>query len=183
MDRWSPEDWALASKAMHDATKAIDDSLEQILEDARELGSRGWTVPMHQLPKLTPIVVRMISAEETDAFFEALYSENTGEEFERVAADLLASRETGRWRPLLAQCVDAYRRTDYLLAVPSLLTIFEGALANVWTSHTRETRRGSLSRRFSKQKRISSARRGFRFSLSRTRFSAVRTSRERAPIS
>jgi hypothetical protein len=86
---------------------------------------------VHQLPEFTPIVVRLIPEEETDAFFEAFYSAESGAEFERLAADLLAGRETARWRTLLAQCVNAYHRTDYLLVVPSLLAIFEGTLANV----------------------------------------------------
>ena len=48
-----------------------------------------------------------------------------------IRGEMLGLRELQRWRPLLEQCISAYRRAEYLITIPSLLAVYEGALATV----------------------------------------------------
>ena len=116
---------------MHEATQTLDDSLAGILEDARRLGERGWTVPANQLPKFTPIAVRSVPPEHTDGLFVQIYSRNNAAEFETIAGELLRKPGLERWQPLIQQCIGAYQRGEHLLVVPCLRAACEGALASI----------------------------------------------------
>lgn len=131
MDDWSPEELEMATNAVHEGTMAIDQSFGSILTEARELGLRGWTVPVQLPPILIPAIVRRVPAAQTDAFFLYRYTQQHPEEFRRMVSEVTTHRTLERWWPLLVQASDAYDRQAYLLIVPVLLTVFEGALASV----------------------------------------------------
>lgn len=141
---WTAQEWEAVSQAMHEATQAIDDSMAAIIDDAVQLGERGWTLPVRQYPDFAPRVVRAVPASHTDDVFVWIYSREGGVEFDAVASDLLGRPDLRRWKPLLEQCIGAYRRRDYLITVPSLLAVYEGALAAV-VDKPHETKPRSLA--------------------------------------
>jgi hypothetical protein len=128
---WSRQEIESVAQSIHEATRAIDNSLAAILDDVQRLGERGWTVPVRQLPDFATILVRSVPPEHTDAVFVRLYSEKGGGEFDALGTELLRNPELQRWNPLIEQCLGAYLREEHLLVVPSLLTAYEGALASV----------------------------------------------------
>jgi hypothetical protein len=74
-------------------------------------------------------ILELKKQEQIDVAFIDFYSANDNHEYDRLRDDLLSSKELERWHPLLKQCCAAYERGEYLIAVPSLLTVLEGAIA------------------------------------------------------
>lgn len=112
-------------KAVSEAMKAAENTILK----AELLGEYGWTLPM----MMTPFKLHQILALDTpsliDTAFVEFYSSDEDLEYRRLRDYLLASPDLRRWRVLLRQCCDAYERHDYLIPVPSLLTVLEGAIA------------------------------------------------------
>lgn len=63
-----------------------------------------------------------------DSFFIEFYSGNQDIEFEKLAADLLNNSHLEKWKPLVSECLDAYKNKNYLVTIPSLLSILEGSI-------------------------------------------------------
>lgn len=101
---------------------------ESIAEDGRKLGRRGWTVPMWMLPTQLLFVTRMF-ADDLDAVFVWAYMAEDQKQFRELADGLLGHRLLEHWRPLLRQAISSYRRRQFLLVVPALLTILDGLTA------------------------------------------------------
>jgi hypothetical protein len=131
MRDWTPEERALLTNSLHQATRAIDAAMGDMIESARELGERGWTIPVEIPPVRIARLVRSVAPEDTDEVFVEMYSVNQSQGFEVLAEDILKNTELERWKPLVAQSISAYRRDEFLIVVPALLSAYEGALAAV----------------------------------------------------
>ena len=45
MNDWTREERIAVCRAMNYSTRAIDESMAALINDARQLGERGWTLP------------------------------------------------------------------------------------------------------------------------------------------
>ena len=107
-------------------TQPPEDLEQKFIEAAKKLATLGWTVPMAMTPRGIFLLSEQIDAAEVDAQFVGFYR--------RDGRDALPGRGFGsarlaRWNPLLEQCSDSYRRGNYLICIPSLITVLEGAIA------------------------------------------------------
>lgn len=106
---------------------SLDSLGSEFEDDARELGKRGWT-----MPTWAPIDwVRCLAkfpAEQLDAGMQREYSRRRNECEKELLARLIDSSALLHWRPLLSECINAYRKRQYRVVVPSLLTVVEGAV-------------------------------------------------------
>jgi hypothetical protein len=107
----------------------IDQSYGDAIEHARELGARGWTVPVLQRPIFASAVLAYVPPEETDDFMVAFYTISGGRALDELTSSILSCVGLTQWHPLLEQAIDAHARGAFLITVPSLLTVFEGSLA------------------------------------------------------
>jgi hypothetical protein len=108
------------------------------LEDAaRRLGEHGWTIPMWAPAQRVAQAVAQGSREAIDGYFLSMYLASDRAREARLLDDVLSAQELEWWRPLLAECVAAYRKGQYRIVVPSLLLILEGAMANAGNRFTK----------------------------------------------
>jgi hypothetical protein len=131
MRDWTQEERDLVIDSLHQATRAIDAAMGDVVQYGRELGERGWTIPVEMIPAFTTHLVQSVSPEDTDAVFVEIYSANQGELFDSLAMIITGATDLERWKPLLEQAISAYKRGEYLIVVPALIAAYEGALAGV----------------------------------------------------
>lgn len=129
--QWSDDEWLQATEVLQAGARAVDAAMAVIPPHARRLGELGWTMPVNEYPEFPVLLLYHVAPEDLDAAFLRLYAMDDGVRFAHLSRDLIGAPELRRWHPLLAQCLAAYVRGDYLVAVPALLAVYEGALAAV----------------------------------------------------
>lgn len=115
--------------ALVDELNAASAAIGRSLEKIAWLGEYGWTLPMMMTPRQLARIVAIDDAASIDAAFVEFYSSRGASNYRALRTKLLRSSELSWWRDLLTQCFRAYERRDYLIVVPSLLTVLEGAIA------------------------------------------------------
>lgn len=105
------------------------DSVTNPHRKAELLGEYGWTLPMSMSPFQLHEILELNDPALIEAEFVKYYSQDNGSTYARLSRKLLSSPDLALWRDLLDQCCRAYERGEYLIAVPSLLTVLEGAIA------------------------------------------------------
>src|ERR1039458_8132325 len=111
---------------------AISEALKAALDTMRKaelLGELGWTLPTYMMPWQLHQILQLNDPNLIDLAFTEFYSESNGRAYRQLRKAVLEHERLEYWRPLLRQCCDAYERQEYLIAVPSLLTVMEGAIA------------------------------------------------------
>lgn len=116
-------------KQVGEAAGRLERHLKSLEPDARAMGERGWTLPMQMNPWELPRYLRLGSTEALDTAYLAHYSEEGGARSKALFADLVQSADLAHWRPLLRQAIAVYRRRQYLVVVPALLLVLDGAIA------------------------------------------------------
>jgi hypothetical protein len=95
---------------------------------AHALGQAGWTVPYWGPLFLAEDLFQVAEPNQFDSLFEEEYGAHKkkleGEMFDR----LLTAESLYRWRALLLEIKAAYRKKHYRIAIPALLSVFEGSL-------------------------------------------------------
>lgn len=95
------------------------------VEGADRLGRCGWTLPVHMSPGEMLHVLQEKNEDTIDDYFIAFYHEHN--EIPFLKQGLSKSHHLQPWRPLLEQCFENYERDNYIICIPALLTILEGA--------------------------------------------------------
>jgi hypothetical protein len=111
---------------------AISEALKAALDTMRKaelLGELGWTLPTYMTPWQLHQILQLNDHNLIDLAFTEFYSGSNGKAYRLLRKAVLGHERLEYWRPLLKQCCDAYERQEYLIAVPSLLTVMEGAIA------------------------------------------------------
>lgn len=121
---------------LHKIFKEADRALRETESDVRLLAQCGWTLPLWG--GLDFAVKTMDAAgrhppdeAELDAAFEEHYTANNGTEFNTMATELLSSEGLAPWRPMLTECVSAYRRNEFNVPTPALFSVLDGAAITV----------------------------------------------------
>lgn len=105
----------------------------RLLKGTEALGALGWTMPFDAtLVDLRSLVDAASDASSADAAFEAYYLRNEGAARRDLIADLLTRADLEDWRPLLTEVAACLEDQRFRVAVPALLSIFEG-VAHRWT--------------------------------------------------
>ncbi len=118
-----------AGKRLFGAIERFDDGVRRLEPAARELGQRGWTIPVWQPLPFISWVATSVAPEHVDAFFESLYAENRPRRAKEVMTRVLSAKQYAHWAPLLDEIVTSIKSKRYLVAVPALLSVFEGTIA------------------------------------------------------
>jgi hypothetical protein len=126
-----------AARRVSDAISVWNRTHLELYSDAEELGRRGWTVPTWSSTVAVRSIVRDTTRETIDEFFVGEYDRQLRRLERKVLRNLLRSPLLERWIKLLRQCVTVYRRKKYLVVVPCLLAVFEGALASASESFSK----------------------------------------------
>lgn len=108
--------------------EAVRLGMERLDRASVDLAEQGWSLPMSLTPAETYEILEAGTPAEIDALFVLLYDAEEGRHFERLAEDLLNRDGLSHWRVLLEQTVSAYKRREFAIAIPALLTVCEGVL-------------------------------------------------------
>lgn len=121
--------------------KSITEMLQQVAESVKQtdevvrlstirLSELGWTVPhwldIHQVAELGTS-----TAEEVDRRFEEIYLSGPTPQLDRAIEELSSSLHLEKWHPLLIQTFSAIKRNEFLVAIPALISILEGFVAQI----------------------------------------------------
>ena len=112
-------------EAIRLALKAPQDTLQK----AELLGSLGWTFPVYMSPWRLYSILGLNDADQIDQAFVDFYCESDGSNYAKLREAILSNERLDLWRPLLQQCCRSYEREEFLIVVPSLLTVLEGVFA------------------------------------------------------
>jgi hypothetical protein len=131
-------------RVLRAALERHDRKLLGLVDEAEDLGRRGWTFPMLMAVAATPTFLATVRhIDDLDTLFEDFYEK--GSRFSTLFDDLCEADALIRWRGLLSECIDSYKEQRFLIVVPSLLLIFEGVLALAAESFHRRLKIDKLS--------------------------------------
>jgi len=116
---------AFASIDWHSVARSV-----RALEgEVKSLAAQGWTIPMWATPSEVVEILRHTQEGKIDDFFVRYYSTDDARHLQRLRTELSSAKRYTRWIPLLEQSFDGYNQGMYLVVVPSLLTVLDGAVA------------------------------------------------------
>lgn len=116
--------------------EAVRVGLERLHRTSVDLAAQGWVLPMSLTPAETYEILEAGSPAAIDEVFVRLYDADGQRHFERLAEELLDRDVLTRWRVLLEQTVSAYRRREFAIIIPALLTVCEGMLMRAESNKT-----------------------------------------------
>ena len=125
------QEWIVFAEQLQEAFKALrqidwGEIDRKVTEESLRLAELGWTIaPWMTLPQVTQLAA--LDSDAIDQEFSNFYFEEGG--LETTKNNLITSSRLERWRPLLPQIFAAIDRKDYLIAIPSLLLVLEGFVA------------------------------------------------------
>ena len=109
--------------------KAFAGRMQNLQSQAANIGHAGWTLPMWATPAEVTDILTSSSEGGLDGIFLEYYLANGREHYKSLKRSLLSSTHLRPWRPLIAECLKAYDLGLYLIVVPSMITVVEGAVA------------------------------------------------------
>jgi hypothetical protein len=97
---------------------------------SKSLAAYGWTFPIQLSPaEINKLVKISHDRLDVDMFFIQHYSHNPN--LFRMFKSVYSSELYDRWYKLIEQCMKTYRKGLYLITIPALITVIEGAIANL----------------------------------------------------
>jgi hypothetical protein len=104
--------------------------LAQRGQGCERLANLGWTTPMtFSLHDFAEIAEHCTSDQEIEQYMLNHFTTADSENFMDIRDITLHSTKLVGWQALLQQCFDAYDRGHYLVTIPALLSVIEGAVA------------------------------------------------------
>jgi hypothetical protein len=126
------------SAQMRQMAEQVAVTVERMQVDVPRLAEYGWTLPMTMSPRGMFVILEEGSQDLVDHRLDNFYVDG---ELERLRMGVARSPLIERHALLLQQCGSAFDRGEFALCVPALLTVLEGALAeldpNVWSTKGR----------------------------------------------
>jgi hypothetical protein len=102
----------------------------QMEQSCERLANLGWTLPMSFTPgQLVELAEHGNTNQQVEQYMLDYFTFESDRFFLDLRSDVLGSTNLVGWRDLLEQCFDAYDRGHYLIPIPALLSVIEGAVA------------------------------------------------------
>jgi hypothetical protein len=102
----------------------------EMKQSCERLANLGWTLPMSFTPgQLVELAEHGNTDEQIEQYMLDYFSVENGCFFLALRRNVLASANLKGWRALLEECFDAYDCGHYLVPIPALLSVIEGAVA------------------------------------------------------
>ena len=79
--------------------------------------------------ELVELVEHGSTNQDVEQYMLDYFTQAQGGHFRHLRGSVLCSQALRGWRGLLEQCFDAYKRQHYLVSIPALLSVIEGAVA------------------------------------------------------
>lgn len=108
--------------------EATQARLEELSDEASSLGEQGWTLPVWATPREVADILEGARERPIDDVFEEYFAYEDGLFFRQLKRSILASEALDPWKPLIEECFWAYENERFLLVVPSMITVIEGAV-------------------------------------------------------
>lgn len=96
---------------------------------AIRLARLGWTLPGSMDAREFSRIIAFHGRDEIEERFVDHYTSASAQNLDRLHEDLRRLDCLAPWRQLIDQCVSAFKRQEYAIPVPALLTVIEGLLA------------------------------------------------------
>lgn len=111
--------------------QGIAQRLQQLPDEAKRIDDAGWTLPMWATPAEVSHILEAATKRHIDDVFLDYYEADGGANYRQLKSYLLRRESLIRWRPLIEQCFTAFEYDLYLVVVPAMITVVEGAIATV----------------------------------------------------
>jgi hypothetical protein len=115
-------------REMHEISERAAEVMRECEDGAERLAKSGWTLPVQMSPRQMVELLKRKTEDELDQDFIAFYHEDG--ELHRLKPTLLQSARLKTWNSLLEQCFENYEAGKYLICIPALLSVLEGAIAS-----------------------------------------------------
>jgi len=129
-----------ALQPMQDSIQPLLDTISQIdwptlqtrmTQGCERLAILGWALPMSFTPReLVEIAEKGGANEEIEDYMFEYFTADGGRNFLSLRNNVLRSEDLVGWHALLEECFDSYDRGHYLVLIPALLSVIEGAVAH-----------------------------------------------------
>jgi len=100
-------------------------------QSCERLASLGWTMPMGFTAREQVDLSERGKDQQVEQYMLNHFTVEGGRNFLCLRGRVLSSANLVRWRPLLEQCFQAYDRGHCLVLIPALVSVTEGALAQI----------------------------------------------------
>jgi hypothetical protein len=88
----------------------------------------GWALPMTFTPRELVALAEQSTDQEIEQYMLDYFTQPDGVRLQ-LRGSVLHGETLKGWRDLLEQCFEAYDRKHYLIVIPALLSVIEGAVA------------------------------------------------------
>src|SRR5690606_38874635 len=116
--------------ASRSAARVMAKGIQEMESSTHQLAKMGWTLPGWCSFREVQWILSHETQEAVDNCFVTLYDPNTNDHLTRMRAEMISSPALEQWKELIVQCWEAYDRSHFLIAVPALITVLEGLIAN-----------------------------------------------------
>jgi hypothetical protein len=124
------QEWAAAQLSLQKAMEEAAPRTRKTLEGADTLGAAGWTLPM-SLTVFKMQWIANLSQPDLDAHFMNYYVTRNDSDLNDLEMRLGEIKALEDFRPLLAQCFNAYRRGKFAITIAPLVSLFERTIRNL----------------------------------------------------
>jgi hypothetical protein len=111
--------------------QGIAQRMQQLPDAAKHIGDVGWTLPMWATPAEVSHILEAATERHIDDVFLDYYEADGGVNYRQLKSYLLRKESLIQWRPLIEQCFTVFEYDLYLVVVPAMITVVEGAIVAV----------------------------------------------------
>lgn len=106
----------------------MEEGLQRFVRAAEALAKGGWTFSMQMTPREVVELAEdgLLDPQKLDRWFLDYYADQDGRELRDLTRRLRKSKRLESWRPLLVECIRAYKLGLYRIVVPALFATIEG---------------------------------------------------------
>lgn len=108
--------------------QAAEARLEHLSDEATRLGENGWTLPIWATPEDVADILEGARERPIDDVFEEYFAFEDGLFLRQLQRSVVASNALAPWKRLIEESLWAYAHGRFLVVVPAMITVIEGAV-------------------------------------------------------